>query len=415
MRVSVSYRFRQLAVLGLTANALRPIPGMPASVPAFFAGWLTSELAPQLLAATLVDSAVHVVRHGRRDGVALAASAFSVAGLAAVISAGRGAAAEVEDALAGTLGPYSSLESAIDRVPWRTVAYPFRMRHADVVKVRNLDYALGGKRFRMDIFHHRDIPANAPILLQIHGGGWVTSNKDHQGIPLMLEMASRGWVCAAINYPLSPRAKWPAHLIAAKQAIAWLREHAADYGASPEFVAVTGGSAGGHIAAMVALTANDPALQPGFESADTSVQACVPHYGAYDFAGETGLESVRLRVESGLMPMVLGKNPRHPEDFLAASPYAHVHADAPPFFVVHGSNDSLIPVGEARAFVERLRAVSRNPVAYAELRGGQHAFDVFPSIRSIHVVRGVARFLEHAAALPVREFHPSGGTKHAQG
>lgn len=406
--MSVSFRFRQLAGLGLTANALRPIPGMPASVPAFFAGWLTSELAPQLLAATVVDSALHIARNDRRDGIGLAASALSVAGLAAVISAGRGAATEVGDALA-ELGVEYSDGDAIDRLPWRTMAYPFRMRHADVVKVRNLDYAPGGKRFRMDIFHRRDVPPDAPILLQIHGGGWVTSNKDHQGIPLLLEMASRGWVCAAINYPLSPRAKWPAHLIAAKQAIAWLREHAVEYGAAPDFVAVTGGSAGGHIAAMTALTANDAALQPGFESADTSVQACVPHYGAYDFAGETGLKSVRLRMESGLMPMVLGKNPRHPEDFLAASPYAHVRADAPPFFVVHGSNDSLIPVGEARAFVERLRAVSDNPVAYAELRGGQHAFDIFPSIRSVHVVRGVARFLEHAAALPVREMHPSGG------
>ncbi len=409
--MSVSFRFRQLAGLGLTANALRPIPGMPASVPAFFAGWLTAELAPQLLAATVVDSAVNIARHDRRDGVGLAAAALSVAGLTAVISASRGAAAEVGDALA-ELGGENSAGDATDRLPWRTMAYPFRMRHADVVKVRNLDYAPGGKRFRMDIFHRRDLPADAPILLQIHGGGWVTSNKDHQGIPLLLEMASRGWVCAAINYPLSPRAKWPAHLIAAKQAIAWMREHAAEYGASPDFIAVTGGSAGGHIAAMTALTANEPALQPGFESADTSVQACVPHYGAYDFAGETGLKSVRLRMESGLMPMVLGKNPRHPEDFLAASPYAHVRADAPPFFVVHGRNDSLIPVAEARAFVERLRAVSNNPVAYAELRGGQHAFDVFPSIRSVHVVRGVARFLEFAAALPVRETpHPAGGKR----
>ena len=80
--------------------------------------------------------------------------------------------------------------------------------------------------------------------------------------------------------------------------------------------------------------------------------------------------------------------------FRAASPLERVHPDAPPFLVIHGKHDSLIPVREARAFAHRLRAVSRNPVAYAELAGAQHAFDIFPSIRSAHVTRGVERFLE---------------------
>ena len=70
-----------------------------------------------------------------------------------------------------------------------------------------------------------------------------------------------------------------------------------------------------------------------------------------------------------------------------------MRADAPPFFVIHGSSDSLVEVAQARAFVDALRAVSHEPVAYAELPGTQHAFDVFPSIRSAHVVRGVDRFL----------------------
>ena len=69
-------------------------------------------------------------------------------------------------------------------------------------------------------------------------------------------------------------------------------------------------------------------------------------------------------------------------------------ADAPPFLVVHGRNDTLVPVVEARDFVERLREVAKNPVAYAEIPGAQHAFDIFPSFRSAGVLRGVARFLE---------------------
>jgi acetyl esterase/lipase len=91
---------------------------------------------------------------------------------------------------------------------------------------------------------------------------------------------------------------------------------------------------------------------------------------------------------------VLFKDPRTDlDDFRRASPLVRVNAEAPPFFVVHGHHDSLVAVTQAREFVRRLREVSREPVAYAELPGTQHAFDVFPSIRSAHVVRGVDRFL----------------------
>lgn len=405
MRIDNRFLLRQVANTALTANALRPVPGMPMSVPTFLSGWLTTELAPQLLAATAADAAVHVARHGvrsRGDAVGLAAAGASIAGLAAVIATGRGARAEVESALESALGPdYRSVGGAarpVPQTPWRQLAFPFRMRRDDVVRVKNLDYAPGGRRFRIDIYHRRDTPANAPVLLQIHGGGWVIGTKDHQGIPLMLEMASRGWVCAAINYPLSPKAVWPEHLIAIKRAVSWLRGNVARFGGDPDFIAVTGGSAGGHLAAMLALTGGDAGLQPGFEDADTSVQACAPHYGVYDFAGETGIKATRQRVESALSPMVLGKKAQFPRDYLAASPRAHLREDAPPFFVVHGTSDSFIPVAEAREFVDRLREVSANPVAYAELRGAQHAFDIFPSIRSFRVAQGVADFFDWAHA-----------------
>jgi acetyl esterase/lipase len=71
----------------------------------------------------------------------------------------------------------------------------------------------------------------------------------------------------------------------------------------------------------------------------------------------------------------------------------HVSADAPPFFVIHGDKDTLAPVEDARTFVEHLRAVSAEPVLYAEMRGAQHAFEIFPSMRAANVIEGVERFL----------------------
>jgi acetyl esterase/lipase len=148
-------------------------------------------------------------------------------------------------------------------------------------------------------------------------------------------------------------------------------------------------------------------LQPGFEDANTSVQACVPFYGLYDFTDESGTKHARQRLGALIRPLVMARNATYPEDYRAASPLYRVNPEAPPFLVLHGRNDTLVPVADARAFVAALRDVAKNPVAYAELAGAQHAFDVFTSVRSAGVVRGVARFLEWCHA--TRDERPQPG------
>lgn len=402
--VSRGFLARRIVGLGLTANALRPLPGFvsgaTASVPAFFAGWLTAETAPQLAALTAVDAIAHVARHGwRSDRAGLVLAAATTAGLGVLAVTGHRAKQEVEDALRETLGDDYAAGAAptLPAAPLSYLTWPVPRPHPDVVRVADVRYAPGGRRHLLDVYHHRDRPTGRPVLLQVHGGGWTIGSKNEQGLPLMRRLAEHGWVCVAPNYPLSPKARWPEQVIALKRAIAWIREHGPEYGADPSFLAVTGGSAGGHLAALLALTGNDPAWQPGFEDADTTVQACVPHYGIFDFAATTGTPASVQRRDGLLAKVVVGRDPAHYADvYRAASPLDRIHADAPPFFVVHGRHDLLVPVAEARQFVERLRGVSHNPVVYAELAGAQHAFDVFPSIRSAHVVAGVHRFLDWA-------------------
>ena len=390
---------RQLVNMALAANATRPIPAAPAAIPAFFAGWLTAELAPQLLALTALDTTQHWARRGAINR-GTAAALLAGAGYASLIRRGHGAKVEVESALQEALG--ADYQSVLERIPtpadlatpWRSFVNPFNMTNVDVVATRRLPYADGGRRFELDVYHHRDAPSGAPVLLQVHGGAWVIGEKEQQGIPLMMRMAARGWVCVAINYPLSPKARWPQHIVGVKRAIAWIREHIGDYGGDPSFLAITGQSAGGHLSALAALTPNDPAWQPGFEHVDTAVQACVPHYGVYDFTAEDGTRASKARMESLLKRWVMPTDARYPEDYRAASPLYRVNTDAPPFLILHGTNDTLVPVNDARAFVAALRSVSAQPVAYAEIKGAQHAFDLFPSVRSAHVVRGVERFLD---------------------
>lgn len=405
---------RQAVIAALTANAIRPLPGFRVGIPAFFAGWLTGELAPQVLALTVADTATHA-RRQPRDPLALALAGASAAGLAYLIKQARDVQHEAESALTDALGVdyVEQLDAAPTpadlAVPWRKLVYPFRMRSKEVRVERNIAFNDHGKRGLLDIYLPAGSPVEgAPVLLQVHGGGWTIGNKDQQGIPLMQHMAAKGWVCVAINYRLAPRDPFPAQVIDVKQSIAWIREHIASYGGDPDYIAITGGSAGGHLTALAALTAGDRDWQPGFEDADTSVQCAVPHYGVYDFAGSTGIKSAVMMRDHFLSKRVLQTRwDDHPEAFEAASPILRITHEAPDFFVLHGAHDTLVHVEQARLFVEKLRQVSKRTVVYAELPGAQHAFDVFPSIRSSHIVRAIDRYLHWHWNRYRREHSPS--------
>jgi acetyl esterase/lipase len=200
----------------------------------------------------------------------------------------------------------------------------------------------------------------------------------------------------AINYRLSPRATWPAHIVDCKRAVAWVRQHIAEYGGDPGFIAVSGGSAGGHLSALLALTPDEPAWQPGFEDLDASVDACLPFYGVYDMTGDPERSGAYGDGTIDLLERLVMKTQSadNPQLFEEASPDRRVTVGAPPMMVFHGVNDTLVPVAVARHFVAQLRLQSQAPVAAVELPRAQHAFDVLASIRCRHTTMGAVRFLE---------------------
>ena len=363
------------------------------------------ETAPQMLALTVLDAAAHLT-NGRRRGVrakaGLALAGASAIGLAHLVRQSRRTEAALEDALVAGLDldhveQLDEVPTPADlATPWRRLARPFDFSHDGVKVISNLPYSEAGRRGHLDIYlpAGEDAIKDAPVLLQVHGGAWTVGAKEHQARPLMNQMAAKGWVCVAINYRLSPRNPWPAHIVDVKRAIAWVKDNIADYGGDPDYVIITGGSAGGHLAALAALTPGDPEWQPGFEDADTSVQAAVPFYGVYDFAGSTGLTNAIGMRDAFLGPRVMHTTWQDaPDVYEAASPILRVTPDAPDFFVIHGELDTLVAVDQARLFVAELRRTSQTSVVYAELPGAQHAFDVFHSIRSAYAVRAVDRYL----------------------
>jgi acetyl esterase/lipase len=407
LAAAVPWLFLAVTLVGawFTFNAFRPIHWpAPLALVSFFAGWLTTELALHHVGWQVLVTAIFVWA-GALDAwpgwLGLAITLASWVGLLRCYAGARRAEAVVEEALVRGLGAdYAERivpavrEQLAPRVDWWQLALPFRMRHPDVERVCNLEYQrVGKRRLCVDVYRRRDHPTDCPTLLQIHGGGWVVGSKNEQGIPLMLQLASRGWVCVSVDYRLAPFATFPEPLVDVKRAIAWLREHAAEYGANPDFLVVTGGSAGGHLASLVALTANDPEYQPGFEDVDTSVKGCVAFYGVYDFTDRHG--HYRNPGLAKLLARWVMKQPLADgrTAFERASPMSRVHEEAPPFFLVHGDRDTLVPVAEARRFSEALRTSLRVPVVYAEIPGAQHAFEIFPSLRTTFVVHGVERFL----------------------
>ena len=391
---------RQLVTAALTANALRPVPGFSAGLPSFVAGMVTSELAPQLLSLTAADAAGHLAR-GRRSRAGLVLAGANALALAHLVRQSGRVRDEVEKAIEEGLGvDYAERLDAApspagERTPWRSLANPFRILTPEIEVTRGIPYTEAGRRGHLDIYRQRDVDLDrAPVLLQVHGGGWTIGEKHRQGLPLMAHLAAKGWVCVAINYRLAPRDAFPAQIVDVKRAIAWVKQHIADYGGDPDYLAITGGSAGGHLAALAALTPGDPSYQPGFEDADTSVRAAVPHYGVYDMAGATGLRSAIAMRDRFLAPRIMqARWTEDPDLFENASPLLRITPDAPDFFVLHGTHDTVVSVEQARLFVARLREASRRSVVYAELPGAQHAYDVFSSVRCGHVVRAVDRFL----------------------
>ncbi|GLE51820.1 hypothetical protein ATCCBAA256_13960, partial [Mycobacterium montefiorense] len=246
----------------------------------------------------------------------------------------------------------------------------------------------------LDVWRRKDLPAQpAPVLIFVPGGAWVHGRSMGQGTALMSRLAEQGWVCLAIDYRAAPYHRWPRHITDVKTAIAWARANVDKFGGDREFVAVAGCSAGGHLSALAGLTPDDPQFERRLpEGADSSVDAVVGIYGRYDWEDRSTRE--RDQFVDFLERVVVKKSiGRHPEVFRDASPIARVHRNAPPFLVIHGSKDSVIPVEQARSFVERLRAVSHSMVGYLELPGAGHGFDLIDGERAGVAAHATSLFL----------------------
>jgi acetyl esterase/lipase len=216
-------------------------------------------------------------------------------------------------------------------------------------------------------------PGPHPLVLYIHGGGWIAGHTRHSGAfsdwpKALASLAAEGFTVASLEYRLSGEARFPAQLQDANAALRFLRANAAQYRIDPSRVALWGGSAGGHLAALTALTCRDTGLDPAAGN-DACVQAAVTWYGVYDFAGMNATPD-----GNSAGAKLLGCTGPCPADRNAlVSPVAYIDAKDPPFLLIHGEDDKVVPVAQSREGEAKLKAAGV-AVRSIYIAGVDHSF-----------------------------------------
>jgi acetyl esterase/lipase len=398
--LSVLYLVFAAIALILGINAVRP--PMTLSSPVLRPPWLpvmlTNELAPLGAAVVGIVTALAVglgVTDGAigRIGLVMGVAAFVLL----VWQVAR--ASRTLRVMRRTLDGISGVDAP--RYDWGAVMYPYPYRLGPgIERIDDLAYAPG---LSLDLYRSSAGGApsgGAPLLIHVHGGSWGGGHRRQQAQPLIQEMARRGWVVASVDYPLVPVATFPDQVIALHGALRWLRDHADAYGIDATRIFVTGGSAGAHLASLVALTDRQSEWSARHEG-ESPIAGAVTIYGVYDLLDRNGIRDFWPIVTE----MLIKADPdTEPGKFHDGSPIDHVDASAPPFLIVHGDHDSLVPIAESAHFAEALAAVSRQPALLATIPGATHGFDVVRSLRTQQLVAGIAAFLDAMAM--VDSAHP---------
>jgi len=249
------------------------------------------------------------------------------------------------------------------------------------VVLRDVPYVTGGhERHKLDLYLPPAASAT-PLILWIHGGAFMHGDKSD---PLPLEYLAAGYALASINYRLSQHALFPGQIEDCKAAVRWLRGHAQEYRLDAERFAAWGPSAGGHLVAMLGVTGGAAEFEVG-EHLDRSsrVQAVVDYYGPTDF-----LQMDTHRPPDGMVHdaddspeslLVGGPIQQNPAKVARANPATYVAADAPPFLIVHGDQDPLVPHHQSVLLEAALRAAGV-PVIFYTVRGGGHGHFTDPAV-----------------------------------
>ena len=248
-----------------------------------------------------------------------------------------------------------------------------------VVAHRDMPYVENGhERQVLDLYLPEKSEGPLPLVIWIHGGAWAAGNKDGCP-PLGAGYVQRGYAVASINYRLSQHAIFPAQIEDCKAAIRWLRAHATDYGIDPDHFGVAGSSAGGHLVALVGTSGDVTAFDLGANlDVSSRVQAVADYYGPTDFVqmDANAVKGARLVHDDPKSPesRLIGgpiQEPANYEKVQAANPITYVTSDDPPFVIIHGDVDPMVPHHQSELLHASLTQ-NGTPTHFITVLGGGH-------------------------------------------
>ena len=243
---------------------------------------------------------------------------------------------------------------------------------------RDLPYIDGGsKAQRLDLYLPAKTDQALPLIIWIHGGGWKGGNKTQcPALPLL----AQGYAVASVEYRLSQEAIFPAQIHDCKAAVRFLRANAKKYHLDPERFGAWGSSAGGHLVALLGTSSGVKELEGTVGNLEQSskVQCVCDWFGPANFttiAAQSGPE-IKMRHDTPDSPeskLIGGPLPDHPEKAKAVSPVTYVSKDAPPFLIMHGDKDPLIPLAQSQELDAALQKAGVDTTLFV-VQGGGHGF-----------------------------------------
>lgn len=216
---------------------------------------------------------------------------------------------------------------------------------------------------RMDIIYPQTEERQYPCIIWICGGGWMQMNKGAH-LPYLTELSRHGFTVASVDYRLGHEAPFPSALIDIKAAVRYLRAHAKRYSINTEKFGVMGESAGGYLAAMIALANNSEFEAGEYLKHSSAVQAACCWYAPCDL--------LKLASENAFKPAFFSGDVNDSQYQRYVNPLGYVTAKAPPFLLLHGTDDTLVPFNQSELFYETLTA-QKIDVRLVGLKGEGHA------------------------------------------
>ena len=242
----------------------------------------------------------------------------------------------------------------------------------------DIDYAdTGNPRHQLDIYlPRRRRKKPLPVIVFIHGGGWILGDKSDGAERLMPYVRSRRFAGISIGYRLADEAHWPEQLYDGKAAIRWIRAHAEQYNLDADRIAVCGRSAGGHLALMLGTSCDQPELEGNigrFCDASSKVAAVINYFGVTDIQALIGQPGNidRCHDNAPEAHLIGGNIIDRPAIARSASPVVYAHAAAAPVLTVHGTDDQTVPFDQA-VRIHKALSDAGSVSYFIVIRGGGH-------------------------------------------